>query len=77
MLSWVNVNEQRHEYIYGSIEVTEWANNTTYGLAANVLTQNVSRSIRMAHALEAGSVYVSCPNTLNPMDHQKTQSSFR
>jgi len=40
-------------------EVTEWANNTTYGLAASILTQDVSRAIRMAHNLEAGSVFVS------------------
>ncbi|KAJ3569879.1 hypothetical protein NP233_g4766 [Leucocoprinus birnbaumii] len=41
-------------------EVTEWANDTTYGLAANVLTENSSRAIRMANALEAGSIYVNC-----------------
>jgi len=40
-------------------EVTEWANNTTYGLAANILTANSSRAIRMAHNLEAGSVFVN------------------
>ncbi|KXN86252.1 Aldehyde dehydrogenase [Leucoagaricus sp. SymC.cos] len=40
-------------------EVTEWANNTTYGLAANVLTQNSARAIRMAHNLEAGSIFVN------------------
>ena len=40
-------------------EVVEMANNTTYGLAAHLFTENVSRSIRMAHALEAGSVWVS------------------
>ncbi|KXN85885.1 Aldehyde dehydrogenase [Leucoagaricus sp. SymC.cos] len=48
-------------------EVTEWANNTTYGLAANVLTQNISRAIRMAHNLEAGSIYVnSAQNEILP-----------
>ncbi|EKM81449.1 hypothetical protein AGABI1DRAFT_36322 [Agaricus bisporus var. burnettii JB137-S8] len=40
-------------------QVTEWANNTTYGLSANVLTTNVARSIRMANNLEAGSVWVN------------------
>ncbi|KAF7778468.1 hypothetical protein Agabi119p4_2813 [Agaricus bisporus var. burnettii] len=40
-------------------EVTKWANNTTYGLAANVLTQNVSLAVRMAHNLEAGSIFVN------------------
>jgi len=40
-------------------EVTESANNTVYGLAANILTQNVSRAIRMANNLEAGMIYVN------------------
>ncbi|KAF5346532.1 hypothetical protein D9756_010089 [Leucocoprinus leucothites] len=44
-------------------EVIEWANNTTYGLAANVLTENSARAIRMAHALEAGVIYVN--NTIS------------
>lgn len=45
--------------VFGFPEVTEWANNTTYGLSANILTGNTSRAIRMAHNLEAGSVFVS------------------
>ncbi|KAJ3569875.1 hypothetical protein NP233_g4768 [Leucocoprinus birnbaumii] len=40
-------------------EVLDWANDTTYGLAANVLTENAARAIRMAHALEAGVIYVN------------------
>jgi aldehyde dehydrogenase (NAD+) len=39
-------------------EVTEWANNTTYGLAANVFTENTGRAIRMANAIEAGTINV-------------------
>ncbi|KXN81421.1 Aldehyde dehydrogenase [Leucoagaricus sp. SymC.cos] len=45
-------------------EVTEWANDTTYGLAANILTENSSRAIRMANALQAGSVFVNCTATM-------------
>ncbi|KXN80716.1 Aldehyde dehydrogenase [Leucoagaricus sp. SymC.cos] len=41
-------------------EVIEWANDTTYGLAANVLTENSARAIRMANSLEAGTVNVNC-----------------
>jgi aldehyde dehydrogenase (NAD+) len=41
-------------------EVVEMANNTTYGLGAHIFTQNVSRAVRMAHAVEAGSVWVNC-----------------
>jgi len=42
-------------------EVIEMANNTTYGLACHIFTENISRGIRVAHALEAGSAWVSRP----------------
>ena len=42
-------------------EVVEMANNTTYGLAAHIFTRDVNRSIRVAHAVEAGTVWVSRP----------------
>jgi len=60
-----------HEEIFGPVatiikfkteeEVIEMANNTTYGLACHVFTENISRGIRVAHALEAGSAWVSRP----------------
>ena len=37
----------------------EWANDTTYGLACGVFTQNLSRAIRVSNALEAGSAWVN------------------
>ena len=40
-------------------EVIELANDTVYGLAAYVFTENIRRSIRVAHALEAGNVGVN------------------
>ncbi|XP_006457432.1 hypothetical protein AGABI2DRAFT_212840 [Agaricus bisporus var. bisporus H97] len=40
-------------------EVTEWANNTTYGLGAHVMSENVARAIRMASNIESGSVWVN------------------
>ncbi|KAL0066661.1 hypothetical protein AAF712_006264, partial [Marasmius tenuissimus] len=43
-------------------EVVEMANDTTYGLAAAVFTENNARAIRVAHALEAGSLFVNCYN---------------
>jgi len=39
-------------------EVIEKANDTQYGLACHIFTENVSRAIRVAHALEAGSAWV-------------------
>ncbi|KAF9445644.1 aldehyde dehydrogenase [Macrolepiota fuliginosa MF-IS2] len=41
-------------------EVLEVANDVAYGLGANVFTENTSRAIRVAHALEAGSIWVNC-----------------
>ena len=40
-------------------EVIESANDTEYGLSSHVYTQDVNRAIRVAHALEAGSTFVS------------------
>lgn len=42
-------------------EVVGMANNTTFGLAAHIFTENVSKAIRMAHALEAGTTWVCLP----------------
>ncbi len=59
-----------HEEIFGPvlsvIEFTEEAdairiaNDTIYGLAAGVWTQDISRAHRMAKALQAGTVWVNC-----------------
>lgn len=38
------------------------ANDTEYGLAATVWTQDLGRSMRMADRLEAGIVWTNCPN---------------
>ena len=39
-------------------EVIEMANDTVYGLAAAVFTENGSRATRVSNALEAGTVWV-------------------
>ncbi|GLB38845.1 putative aldehyde dehydrogenase family protein [Lyophyllum shimeji] len=44
-------------------EVIEMANNTVYGLSCNVFSQNISRAIRVTHALEAGNCWVNCAST--------------
>jgi len=41
-------------------ELLERANNTTYGLAAGVLTTNINNALTFAQAVEAGSVWVNC-----------------
>ena len=40
-------------------EAIRLANDSTYGLASLVFSQDISRTIRVANALEAGQVYVS------------------
>ncbi|KAG6856977.1 hypothetical protein H0H87_011366 [Tephrocybe sp. NHM501043] len=40
-------------------EVIEAANKTSYGLSCNVFSESISRALRVAHALEAGSAFVS------------------
>lgn len=39
-------------------EVIAAANDTSYGLACNVFSENMSRALRVAHQLEAGSAWV-------------------
>jgi aldehyde dehydrogenase (NAD+) len=39
-------------------EVIEAANSTSYGLGCNVFSENLSRALRVAHQLEAGSAWV-------------------
>ncbi|KAF5311392.1 hypothetical protein D9758_018971 [Tetrapyrgos nigripes] len=46
-------------------EVIKMANNTTYGLACGVFTENGSRALRVAHALEAGTAWVNCYNAFD------------
>nr|CAB3220961.1 retinal dehydrogenase 2 [Phallusia mammillata] len=43
-------------------EVVERANNTQYGLAAGIFTQNVSVALEISKALESGTVWVNCYN---------------
>src|SRR5438309_3613630 len=42
------------------------ANDTIYGLVAGVWTSDVKRAHRVAHALQAGTVYVNCYNVADP-----------
>jgi len=44
----------------GEEEAIEIANNTIYGLAGAVWSQNISRAHRMARAIQAGTVWVNC-----------------
>lgn len=46
-------------------EVIERANNTIYGLAAGVFTNNINNALVFANAVEAGSVWVNCYNATN------------
>jgi acyl-CoA reductase-like NAD-dependent aldehyde dehydrogenase len=48
-------------------EVLQLANDTNYGLAAGVWTQNLARAHRMARRLEAGTVWVNTYRAMSPM----------
>ena len=41
-------------------EVIERANNTSYGLAAGIVTKSIDKAVKIANALQAGSVYINC-----------------
>merc|ERR1712215_183544 len=41
-------------------ELIERVNNTTYGLAAGVLTKDINQAITFSQAVQAGSVWVNC-----------------
>lgn len=46
-------------------DVIRRANNTEYGLAAGVWTTDVRKAHKVAHGLEAGTVWVNCYNTFD------------
>jgi len=48
-------------------EVVALANDTDFGLAAGVWTQNLSRAHRMAGRLEAGTIWVNTYRAMSPM----------
>lgn len=41
-------------------EVIARANNSLYGLAAGVITQNIDTAIKVSNALRVGTVFVNC-----------------
>ncbi|KAJ7665645.1 aldehyde dehydrogenase domain-containing protein [Mycena rosella] len=43
-------------------DVIRQANDTVYGLASGVFSQNINRAIRTAHRLQAGTAWVNCFN---------------
>lgn len=47
-------------------EVIERANDTSYGLAAGIVTQNLDSALTFAQAVEAGSVWVNCYDAVVP-----------
>lgn len=47
-------------------EVIERANQTSYGLAAGIITQNINDALVFAQAAEAGSVWVNCYDAVVP-----------
>ncbi|KAF7419496.1 aldehyde dehydrogenase (NAD(P)(+)) ald5 [Pleurotus ostreatus] len=46
-------------------DVVRLANDTVYGLAAIVFSQDINRALETAHRLKAGTVWVNCANQLH------------
>ncbi|KAL0959117.1 hypothetical protein HGRIS_014413 [Hohenbuehelia grisea] len=47
-------------------DVIKQANDTVYGLAAAVFSQDINRALETAHKLKAGTCWVNCANQLHP-----------
>lgn len=47
-------------------EVVSKANNTVYGLGASVWTSNISKALRLAERLDAGTVWINSHNVVDP-----------
>ncbi|XP_055852518.1 aldehyde dehydrogenase X, mitochondrial [Episyrphus balteatus] len=47
-------------------EVIERANNTSYGLAAAVITNDINKAILFANSVDAGSVWINCYDAVLP-----------
>ncbi len=47
-------------------EVVREANNSVYGLSASVWTSNISKALRVAERLDAGTVWINTHNVLDP-----------
>jgi aldehyde dehydrogenase (NAD+) len=48
-------------------EVVRRANDSSYGLAAGIWTQNLSKAHKIAHRLQAGTVWINAYNMLDPV----------
>jgi len=46
-------------------EVIERANSTIYGLAAGVVTKDISTAFKLSHAIRAGTIWVNTYNFFN------------
>ena len=46
-------------------EAIEIANNTSFGLGANIFTENLKKAYRIGQQLNAGSVWVNLPNGMH------------
>lgn len=47
-------------------EVVKSANDSHYGLASGIFTQDINRGHRVAASLKAGTVWINCYNELHP-----------
>ncbi len=54
-------------YLYAVVaQVIRRANKTQYGLAAGVCSRNLETSLKLAHNIRAGTVWVNCYDAFSP-----------
>ena len=47
-------------------EVIQRANNSAYGLAAGIITNDINKALKISNALRSGTVWVNCFNADQP-----------
>lgn len=53
------------DILISGADIVHQANDTFYGLAAAIFSSNISRALKTAHELKAGTVWVNCVNQLH------------
>ncbi|KDQ17454.1 hypothetical protein BOTBODRAFT_171940 [Botryobasidium botryosum FD-172 SS1] len=52
-------------FFISGADIIHQANDTFYGLAAAIFSSNISRALKTAHELKAGTVWINCVNQLH------------
>jgi acyl-CoA reductase-like NAD-dependent aldehyde dehydrogenase len=61
------VEERLHVRFESEAQALQIANDSRFGLAAGIWTNNLQRAHRLAHELDAGTVWINTYRTLTPL----------